>query len=528
MSADSPNYWCLVSSRFYTWGIRQHVLDHGGFGWSAPAALRQGDLVILYERGKPAGIGGFRGRMMFPIVARADTDAFPDDDWGHYAQFSAVVMQPAVTWDELKADPAVATAWPAFQSNLRGNRGNHPVPPEVWHRIIEHAEARDPGITADVEAFARGEEPAPRSASRARIVPEDPFGPDVDLVRSEDHIERALLDYLSFQGIGRLGTPRDDLPRKGGNGHPIPGHSSFCDLLVLLPDGVLVVIEVESEAGHDPKHGVNQVVGYQTQLLSAGIRAAPCVVAQSFTEAELVRAAEHEVECLEIALDPESGFFEIAQVGSVRGHVGRHLERNWRIEQGLSWHDFEDPLVQEAFGFSITDDGQPAETMYSVVVVGLQEAWYDVTPLAGSLDDEEFVERYSSWFDALVEDFALEQSVDEETVLRLKATESEFADRRWSEPPSAEREWPADTAPYCLAYPEVAESFGLAVDRDGTVFQSLYGQALWEIQAQGFDIGRLAGNLTEDLFIERYCDWAQALIDDFGLQLVIPSDDHDE
>ena len=61
MSADSPNYWCLVSSRFYTWGIRQHVLDHGGFGWSAPAELRQGDLVILYEKGKPAGIGGVPG-----------------------------------------------------------------------------------------------------------------------------------------------------------------------------------------------------------------------------------------------------------------------------------------------------------------------------------------------------------------------------------------------------------------------------------------------------------------------------------
>ena len=524
MSVDGPNYWCLVSSRFYTWGIRQHVLEHGGFGWSAPADLRKGDLVILYERGKPAGTGGFRGRMMFPIIARADCDAAPDDLWGHYATFTAVVLQPPVTWDELKADPEVANAWPAFQSNLRGNGGNHAIPSDVWHRILEHAESRDPGITADVAALARGDEPAPRSATRALVAPEEPFGPDVDPVRSEDHIERALLDFLSERGIGRLGTPRDGLPRKGGNGHPIPGHRAFCDLLVLLRDGALLVIEVESEAGHDPKHGVNQVVGYQKQLLSAGIRAAACVVAQSFTEAELARASEHEVECLEVALDPESGFFQIVPVGSVRGYLCRQLEREWRTEQALPWHDFGDPAVQVAFGFATADDGQPLWTMYSVVVSVLQGQWYDVTPLAGSLDHDAFVERYGGWFDELVDDFALERSVDDGVLAQLAEVDANFSDRDWREAPSTERHWPDGAAPYCLSYPEVAERFGLPVDKDGTVYPSLYSEALWELQEEGFDIGPLAGNLTEDLFAERYCDWAEELIADFGLQQVVSFD----
>ncbi len=525
MPADDRNYWCLVSSRFWTWGIREHVVKHGEFEWSAPAELRRGDMVILYEMGKRPINGGFKGRMMFPVIGRAETDAFPNERWRYMARFSAIALQPPVTYEEVRDDPAIFEAWPALRGKLQSKLGNHVVPPEVWRLLIEHVERRDPGAAADVAALVRGDVPSPRGPERARILADDPFGPDVAPVLREKYVEDAFVGYLGNLGIGRIATSADGLPRRGGNGHRIPDHRAFCDLLIVLPGGWLAVVEAESEAGSDPKHGVNQVVGYRKQLIAAGIRAAPCVVAQSFTQAELDRASEHDVECFRVFIDPDSDFFEIESVGP-DGHLTGLLRAEWHQEDGYAWFDLHDPDIAVQFGFLGADEEAWWPSVYFVAVWELQTQGWDVTPLIGRLSEASFEERYGSWMERVAEDFELEQTVGEDAQDALCEAMLDYMDAfdpKYVAP--SVRSWQQEGAPYGLLYREVAERFAVPTHEDGTVSHGLYLAALVELQECGLDITPLAGNMTPDLFYETYCGWLDDLIDDFGLESAFPEDD---
>jgi hypothetical protein len=524
MPTSDRQYWCLVASRYWTWGIREHVIKHGEFEWSAPGDLRRGDMVILYEMGKRPIGGGMKGRKMFPVIGRAETDARPDDRWGHMARFSAIALEPPITYEEVRDDPEIFDAWPALRRKFFANGGNHSIPAAVWDRLIARVDRRDPGAASDVAALARGDAPPARGPDRAPITADDPLDEDVAPALREKYIEEAFTQYLVHQGIGRIATTADGLPRRGGNGHRIPDHRSFCDLLVVLPGGALAVVEVETEAGSDPKHGVNQVVGYRQQLIAAGLRATPCVVAQNFTQAELDLAAEHAVECFRVYVDPESDFFDIESVGPV-GPLTELLASEWRQQDGHVWYDLEDLSVAAEFGFFGADQGVAWPSVYATVAYELQRAGWDITPFIGALSEDSFQEKYGDWVSRVAEDYGLEESVDDDTLEALRDAMEDYAEAQapMSVAPAL-RSWRREGAPYCLLYPEVAERFAVQSDEDGTVLWSLYLVALIELQECGLDITPLAGAMTSELFYERYCGWTDDLISDFHLESIFADD----
>jgi hypothetical protein len=498
-------------------GMREEVLREGRMGWSVPAELRKGDLVVMYERGRPAGPGGLKGRMIFPIIARAETDARPDDNWGHWAEFSAVALEPPITWQDVKADPT-ASDWPAFQRRLHGNGGNHAIPPAAWDALVTLADKRDPGAAADIAALIAGEPTPPRGPDRAAIRHEPLFGDEYEVYENERRIEAALLDLLATEGVARLGGQEDGLPVKRGNGHRIAGSSSYCDLLLVLPDESVVVVEVESSADGNPEHGVLQAARYRNELAEAGFSATACVVAQEFAEVELDRARELDVECFRIVIDTVSGFAALVPLDTWNGPLTREWDTPLATESDAPYYDLIDPDVVREFAVPL-DSREPFRDMHWDALVVLQDSLgYDITPLR-DLTTAEFARRYSGWLARMVGDLELQRTVNADDHARLAEMVPPPEEEAEADILKGVRLWQRDGAPYCLWYPEVASAFGIPIEPDGMPLSGTYFNALQVLQAQGYDITPARQALTEPVFLARYADWFEAMIVDWNLEL---------
>ena len=87
------------------------------------------------------------------------------------------------------------------------------------------------------------------------------FGDEYEVYENERRIEAALLDLLATEGVARLGGQEDGLPVKRGNGHRIAGSSSYCDLLLVLPDERVVAGTVLGRVLlWSPSEGANAMV----------------------------------------------------------------------------------------------------------------------------------------------------------------------------------------------------------------------------------------------------------------------------
>lgn len=519
MNKRESAHWCLVSSRYRMLGIRERVLRDSSMGWSVPSELRRGDLVVMYERGRPSGPGGIKGRKIFPIVARAETDAQPDEQWGHWAEFTAVALEPALTWDDVKEHP-VASTWPAFRQRLRGNRGNHLVPEEVWDALIALAERRDPGVAADVDALAAGESPGPRAPTRAVLRHEPVSGDEYEVFENERRIEGALLDILMAAGVARLGTPSDGLPAKRGHGHRIKGHYSYCDLLLILPDGRVVVVEVESVADGDPDHGVLQVVRYRGELAATGRDATACVVAQDFSDLELERARDLNVECFQIIIDAETGWATLMPLDTWHGPLTEEWDGPGVGADDVPYYDLLDPQTAAEFQVPVDGRGVFVNVHWDALALLQDTLGYDITPLRGTLSTDDFEQRYGGWMQQVAKDHGLVQSVsDDALALLAELAPGPETDADDAALLAGARTWTREGAPFCLWYPEVAAAFGVLMDADGLPVPGTYVLALDAMQRRGYDLTPLKGAMSEPVFLARYTDWIVDLIDDWDLRL---------
>ncbi len=511
---NERRFWCLVSSRYWMLGMRRRVLKQSETGWSVPAELRAGDMVVMYERGRPAGPRGLRGRKLFPILARADTDARPDDEWGYWADFTAIPIQPGIPWKMVKDDP-VASRWPAVRARMQGKRGNHEVPRHVWDAIVRLADRVDPGAAADAAALMAGEPAPPRGESRAHLVDED-----LAIFESERFENEQVIETLFFELIAdaaRPATPADGVPPKGGNGHAIPGYPSYCDALIVALDQ-MVVVEFECEATGDPAHGVMQAVRYRGELASAGIEASACVVAQSFADIELVLAKEHGVECFRIAIRQDEDVFELVNMDTENGPLSAALV-DAVVDAALTGEfNVYEPDVAADYGLDCID-GEVVTDIYMQTLGLLCIGGTDIRPLRGEMDADSFEEEYVTPVAMrIVEDFGLPTSISREQLDALnEAIDRFFEGDMPVAPPVAGREWSNDGAPYCLRYPEVAVRFGISLDWQGTPPPSIYFQTLLMIQDEGYDLTPMLERLSEERFWANYVDWMDRLVADFDL-----------
>jgi hypothetical protein len=321
---EPRQHWLFVSAQVFTRRIRRNLFEGDGeLEWSAPAKLREGDLVLVYEMGKPDRPGDAPGRKQIGWALQALEDARPSGrrEFRVVAAFRGMPIAHPLPLAEAQRDRSFRD-WRG--GSLQGSGGHLLMPDAPWQRVLARLNARNPGLATRLQA------PGEVSFERSDLDPiEDlDLGLDERLWRRERLLQNAVADIAPAEGWAtrpdatslRLSEPTE-------HGYHLPGRRWFVDDLLLLGPRHLLIVEYELDAGGHPDHGAQQAWDYAREL-RPGLRGwtVDCVViAESFSQAEYDVAERLNVECLQAAIDSRNRV-RLHQVGSIKGPVAEARE----------------------------------------------------------------------------------------------------------------------------------------------------------------------------------------------------------
>jgi hypothetical protein len=329
-SVGHPQHWLFVSARVFTRRIRGYFFEGGDLEWSAPAKLLRGDLVLVYEMGKPDSAGDAPGRKQIGWVMQAISDAREDDEdyWDWVADFRGMPIIHPLPLAEAKRDRAFRD-WRG--GSLQGSGGHLSMPDAVWDHVMKRLDERNPGVAARLAG--------PGDVSFARV-PVDPVEEVEDDVterrwRRERLLQDEVADLVEDEGwASRPDAPSLLLSEPTEHGYHLPATGWYVDDLLLLGPRHLLVVEYELHASGGDQDGAQQADDYASELRKRlwGWTVDGLVIAESFNEVEYDAAQRLNIECLQAALDSR-GQVQLHQVGTVRGPVAAAREGAMRTRR---------------------------------------------------------------------------------------------------------------------------------------------------------------------------------------------------
>lgn len=304
--ADQRSYYMMIAARVFTRWIREDLSDSGYVGWSAPATVEPGDLLLLYEMAKPASNGDTKGRKQIGWIMRARTAAQSDPRRPRAADFDVYPLRRPLPLAEAKKVRRFATGpgrtlqgsvrrldAKTFEALFARIVASNPeldgalASPRKLSQLFAHAVAKEATEDDENTSFSA----SGRGWHSERLLQDD----CADAIERERWALPVSTDEAAELGLGDLGL----------HGFYYPRQQWFIDDLLWLDpaDRHLVVVEYELAALGTPRDGARQAADYRDalrrDLRSHGISAVDAlVIAESFNEAEFQAADVLNVECL--------------------------------------------------------------------------------------------------------------------------------------------------------------------------------------------------------------------------------------
>lgn len=322
-SKRQPNHYLLTAARVFTRQVRAEIRKYGDVQWSAPAKLQAGDVAFLYEMGKTDEVDDIRGRMQIGWLLRATSDAEPDERWRYMATFEGIPLRTPLSLDAAKHASKAFSEGPGRM--MIG--GNKTLTPTIWQELSQAIANVNPGLGPALTDAAELDRLLHAGTDR-RLDPDDSTEANYAEIerawRFEGALQDDLADLVDQEGWG--GPPDPDLGFGDPSlaGYHLPGHGFVDDLLQLgdLEQRHLVVIEYETAAHGDPKHGARQVDRYRSALRERlpDWEIDTAVIAETFNQRELDIAQKYDVECLQAGTGRRHRP-TLTQVGEVKGAI---------------------------------------------------------------------------------------------------------------------------------------------------------------------------------------------------------------
>jgi hypothetical protein len=301
---SASNSWLLIAARVYTRELRAHLNAGRTVSWSAPGAIKPGDLALLYEMGKPEVPGDLPGRMQVDWLLRAASSPSRDRDWKWVADFEGIPLRRPLSLAEAKRSRLFADG-PGKSLQGRHRYLDRPTWVSLSHRIdrlnpdlsLAAALTNPPALD---RLFASGDLSVVTDDSDDRD-----FSDHGAMWRTEAHLRKDAADLIDQERwTHELGDLQElGLMLPGASGYHLGDVNLYVDDILRLDTRHLVVVEYEKQAhGGNHSHGARQAANYRRELRERlpGYTIDGLVIAAVFGSEELAVASRLGIECLRI------------------------------------------------------------------------------------------------------------------------------------------------------------------------------------------------------------------------------------